>query len=476
VLKKNLWNKKINESILKEDQSDFRMIMQFKNNNLRAVRAVSAFMFLALTPSAVSPSAQFISDSVSPPDGSIASDTRSSADPFIAHAGDSSIPFPILLSWKLQGNYTSPSYDIYLSERRRFDSTDIIAHDLSETRLPVWNLKIDTRYYWWIAIKSNKSVVRITRRFSFTTAAQWPRMIYLDGTTNVRDIGGRINGEGRRVRQGLYYRSAEFNQNYNITQLGISQVIALGMACEIDLRNNGENPQAVLPPSIRYFRPVSDIGGLVAYQYGLQNYGNQYRDVFKILAKSENYPVICHCMAGADRAGTVAALIEALIGYTEKQMAEDYQWTSLSVNGIRDSTSYDWRSTMAEIKSYDTVHGTVQKGAWNYLLAKGVTAEELSAIRHIMLYPHKGHFNGRIDSMNKNRLDQPAVHAVRYVFMGSDYVNFPYDMNTMAVFSLSGKKIFEFDRMEKTGNLKVPFPGSFRGIGIVRFSKKRGRG
>jgi hypothetical protein len=451
------------------------MLTQFQRKKIPAGFCFSVFLFLLLILFQKEPAAQIIADAVFPPNGFIAPDTRTSADPFIAHNGDMSIPFPIQLSWKLRGNYATPAYDVYLSEKWRFDSTDIIAHGIAGNTFPVWNLKLDTRYYWQIVIKSNNRVVRKTRRFSFTTAALWPRMIYLDGTTNVRDIGGRINGEGRIIRQGLYYRSAEFNQNYIITQLGISQVMALGMACEIDLRNDGENPQAVLPPSIRYFRPASDIGGLVAYQYGLRNYGDQYRDVFKMLAKRENYPVICHCMAGADRAGTVAALLEALIGCTEKQMAEDYQWTSLSVNGIRDSTNSEWRGTIAEIKSYDTLQGTVQTGAWNYLRAKGVTSEELSAIRQIMLGRRVENINGVVQTTNKKWLAQPAGGTVRCIFSDAGAIILPHGMEKLVAYSLAGRKLWEFNRMGKTGDLNVRLPGSLSGMGIIHFVSRRDR-
>jgi hypothetical protein len=450
------------------------MFLQFPKNKISAVFFIPVFLILILFTH--KPAAQIAADTVSPPNGSITPDTRTAADPFIVHAGDSSIPNPVRLTWKLQGRYVSPRYDVYVSENRRFNATDLIAHDLTETTLPVWNLELDTRYYWQIAIKSNNHVVRKTRRFSFTTAALWPRMIYLDGTTNVRDIGGRINSEGRIIRQGLYYRSAEFNQNHIITPLGISQIQALGMACEIDLRNDGENPQAVLPDPIRYFRPASDIGGLVAYQYGLQNYGDQYRDVFKVLAKRESYPVICHCRAGADRAGTVSALLEALIGCSERQMAEDYQWTSLSVYGIRDSTSSEWRTTIAEIKSYDTIHGTVKVGAWNYLVAHGVLPGELSTIRHIMLGQRVENYNDEIQPvMKKKSADLAAAGAVRYVFTDAGAINLPHGIEKLVAYSLAGRNLWEFNRMEKTGDLNVRLPGSLSGIGIIRFVNKRDR-
>lgn len=109
------------------------MVIQFQKNKIQAVFSLTAFFFLFFSPLTDEPVAQFFSDTVSPPDGSINPDTRTSADPFVAHAGDSSIPRPIKLAWKLRGSYRDPSYDVYLSEQRRFHSTDIFAHDITET-------------------------------------------------------------------------------------------------------------------------------------------------------------------------------------------------------------------------------------------------------------------------------------------------------------------------------------------------------
>jgi hypothetical protein len=411
-------------------------------------------------------------DSVIPPDGSIAPDTRPSSDPFVIHAGDMSIPNPVRLSWKLHPRDTAPSYDVYLSEDSIFDSTDLLANDIQDSALSVWNLKLGTKYLWKIVLKSTKTRVRITRVFSFHTAPFWPRMIYIDGTTNVRDIGGQRTLKGQMVRQGLFYRSAEFNQNHIISPLGISQILDLGIRCEIDLRQDIENPQAVLPPSIHYFRPQSDVGGLYPYQYGLQNYRDQYRDVFKEIAKPANFPIISHCRAGADREGTLAALLEALLECSETHMALDYQWTSLSVYGIRDSTSDSWRGTISEIKSYDTISHTVQTGAWNYLLSIGVTANELAGIRKIMLDTTDIQIP---DTQTENHPQLPFTIGInttkKYLsFFSTRTATIRRDVNRVEMISLTGRKIWEFRRENITGEHTINLPW-YAGIAVLRFSK-----
>jgi protein-tyrosine phosphatase len=211
-------------------------------------------------------------------------------------------------------------------------------------------------------------------------------MIRIEGTTNVRDIGGLMTLDGRKVRQGMYYRSAEFNQNHVITPTGIQRILDLGMAFEIDLRSDFENPMAALPSSVRYFRPANPTGIMSPYLYGLQNNSDQYRDVFKELARPENYPCIVHCRAGADRTGTVTALLEALLGCSYEQIARDFQWTSLSVYGVRDTTWQEWKDMIGDIRRRSG-DSTLFSGTINYLLSIGVTPEECAAIRSILLEP-----------------------------------------------------------------------------------------
>ena len=60
----------------------------------------------------------------------------------------------------------------------------------------VTNLLIDEEYRWYVRIGEERSEAR-----SFHTDAQAPRMLFVDGISNVRDFGGFAAGDGKRVRQ-----------------------------------------------------------------------------------------------------------------------------------------------------------------------------------------------------------------------------------------------------------------------------------
>jgi hypothetical protein len=137
---------------------------------------------------------------------------------------------------------------------------------------------------------------------------------------------------------------------------------------------------------VRYVNPKSDSGyGITQYSEGLISVPELYARVFHEIADSRNYPMSCHCRVGADRAGTVAAMVEAIAGCSEEQMGQDYRWTSLSVNDIRDTTMDQWKRTVSYLKSFDAHDANITVGTCNYLLRQGLTIGELSSIRKIFV-------------------------------------------------------------------------------------------
>ncbi len=322
---------------------------------------------------------------VSPLNDSTTPDTRPTSDPLIAHVLDSSIPAPTLFYWNTADS-GKLIYDFVLSEDTIFTTNEVLFSGISDTQCAVWNLKINTKYFWAVFGKDSSNIVAASAVSTFKTPDLWPRMLYIDGTKNVRDIGGLKTIEGNLVGQGLFIRSAELNKTQAITQKGLEQLYRLGIASVIDLRDSLDNPQLVISWLQRYIRPVNDDGsGMEPYLYGLKNTTVSIRTVFKELAIAQNYPVFLHCRIGADRTGTIAALLEAILGCSEQQMGLDYMWTSLSLTGSRDTTYSQWTNMIAYLKSFDKETYTIQRGSWNYLQSIGVSVKELIAIRTIFI-------------------------------------------------------------------------------------------
>jgi protein-tyrosine phosphatase len=409
-----------------------------------------------------------IIDLLVPADGSTTPDTRPASDPFINHVQDSSIPLPTQFVWSVQGNSRPFTYEIFISEDSIFDTTDIIASDLADTALPVWNLKINTAYLWKIRARDSLNSIVNSAVFSFKTPDVWPRMIYIDGTMNVRDIGGWPNKDGKTIRQGIFYRSAAFDGDYPVTPLGLSQLFSLGIVCEIDLRRSDENPQIVMPWLLHYVRPMTGSGdGVGKYLDGLQNTQGPVRDIFRAMADTQNYPMVLHCHVGADRTGTIAALVEALLGCSEQQMGLDFIWTSLSLNARHDTTSTDWHDVISYLKSFDTQDSTVQAGAWYYLQTVGVSVAELMAIRKFFLNDDRQPY----PELSVDYRIIPGRHArcspvCRFVAPSTQHaIVVKKGVRRVQLYTLSGKKIGEYSRAcaEASGKIKTPLmaPGAY---------------
>ena len=106
--------------------------------------------------------------------------------------------------------------------------------------------------------------------------------------------------------------------------------------------------------------------------------------MFSTLADESRYPVYMHCTGGADRTGTVSFLINALCGVDEATLIKDYEITSFSVYGERNSktTEYDFAKFLAQLKTYDG--DILSEKTENYMKAIGVTDTEIYNIRAIM--------------------------------------------------------------------------------------------
>ena len=84
------------------------------------------------------------------------------------------------------------------------------ADDGFRYQLELNNLKVATVYYWKVRIGDSESAVA-----TFSTEDRAPRLLRFYSIGNVRDLGGYIGLDGRRVRQGLLIRSAGLNGNAN---------------------------------------------------------------------------------------------------------------------------------------------------------------------------------------------------------------------------------------------------------------------
>lgn len=297
-------------------------------------------------------------------------------------SGDRSMPKPVCCAWNnISTGSESTVYDLFISTDSSFEDP-LVFKDLPEPRRDVINLHIGTRYFWKVIARDGDAELAVSPVWEFTTHASTPRCLHVPGITNVRDIGGWSLSGNRRIRQGMMYRSSEMNGHVDITDEGRQVLIEeLGIRTDIDLRGISEQPRAVLDQSrVKWINiPISP------YSHIVEDGGPEgYRQIFGVFADQSAYPILFHCWGGCDRAGTVAFLLNALLGLDFNSLIRDYELSSLSIWEERDHLSDRFQSLLSALLPFADGKDDVGKQAESYLRSIGVTAEEIASIRSLL--------------------------------------------------------------------------------------------
>nr|DAG72128.1 MAG TPA: tyrosine phosphatase family protein [Caudoviricetes sp.] len=218
------------------------------------------------------------------------------------------------------------------------------------------------------------------------------RMIYTPSVWNVRDLGGWAC-TGGSVKYGKIFRGGHFGSITDADKVMI--VDWLGVATDIDLRNNGETGGITASPlggSVEYFHQSLDF-----YANAVSTSAASARTVAvlkKVMAcVAANRPCYFHCMSGADRTGTIAYLLLSLLGVSQSDKDKEYELTAFSdeADGKRfRSSNYNvtngngWYPLIKYFRDTYTGENDNEKVvAW--AVASGITAAEINAFRAAMI-------------------------------------------------------------------------------------------
>lgn len=192
-------------------------------------------------------------------------------------------------------------------------------------------------------------------------------------TSNMRDLGG-WSCDGGKVKYGLLYRSGELNaqdEDLFINELGINT--------ECDLTADGT---PAFPGKMRY------IGHTSYAMYSLANTGawqTNLRGIFEAVQYGD--PVVFHCSMGADRTGTLACILEGLLGVSRSDIDKDYELTSFYAerarNGNYQGGTTDWAHLIAQIEALSG--STFRDKCVTFVRGLGFTVAEINEYRHAMI-------------------------------------------------------------------------------------------
>lgn len=218
------------------------------------------------------------------------------------------------------------------------------------------------------------------------------RMIYTPSVWNVRDLGGWAC-TGGRVKYGKIFRGGNFG---SISAADKATIVDwLGVATDIDLRNNSETGSITASPlggSVEYYHQPLDF-----YANAVSTSAASARTVAvlkKVMAcVAANKPCYFHCMSGSDRTGTIAYLLLSLLGVSQSDKDKDYELTAFSdeADGKRfRSTNYNvtngngWYPLIKYFRDTYTGENDNEKVvAW--AVANGITSAEINAFRAAMI-------------------------------------------------------------------------------------------
>ena len=285
---------------------------------------------------------------------------------------DHTAPAPVLFQWKTDRSCSM----FFLSENEDFSNAQKIS--VGECSICLQNLKVAQTYYW----KVNDSETGI-----FRTSDAAPRWIYAEGLTNIRDQGGWKTVDGKRIRQGLIYRGSEMEwQSYRdrdpsrephvaITAAGLETMRQLSIRTDLDLRISAFGNLQASPlgtdVDLRII-PISPYDELFQ-----DTYKPAVKEIFTLFANPDAYPIYYHCWGGADRTGTLAYLLNGLLGVPEEDLLLDYELTSLGYFGPR-SRDLDYFVRFEEALRACDPSGTAQTRSRQFLLSCDVDQETLS--------------------------------------------------------------------------------------------------
>ncbi len=272
--------------------------------------------------------------------------------------------------------------ELLVSESSDFSYPVVYNLAEDETSVDVYNLKTGVKYYFrFILSVSNGTKTSIDGSF---TTAEGPRMMNVEGVKNMRDFGGGRTVDGRKIRQGILFRSTELDgavvEDYAITPDGVNAMLTvLGIKTDFDLRYAADNPNNINPLG----------AGVEHNYYSMPMYSEVFkqsnketvRKVFSDLSKSGKYPVVLHCTHGMDRTGTVCYLLGAVLGVGEEDLMRDYQLSAFTHGEMWGMAQMN--EFIGMLKSYEG--STLKEKAENYLLSVGVTQAEISNLRAIYL-------------------------------------------------------------------------------------------
>ena len=276
----------------------------------------------------------------------------------------------------------------------------------SSNVLTFHNALLDTKYFYRAATSEADLASAAVK--NITSTAQAPRVVYVPDVLNFRDIGGWESSlvPGAKIKQGLYFRCAQLDaaQGSTTSKLdsagkGLAALKELGIKCDIDMRDIGNQPNRGAGPSKAntadwpftfVSAAVPSSSESIRWEGGTfrdgTNIAEQYVKIFNAIANCDKEPALLHCTYGADRTGIATFFLEALLGMSEEDMTKDYLWTQFTQGRnvkILPSEGAEFPQWISKTEACEGA--TFADKMENHLISFGIEKAKLEHIREIFV-------------------------------------------------------------------------------------------
>ncbi len=214
------------------------------------------------------------------------------------------------------------SVSVYLSNESTLAKGDKVEYTLSDEGV-IYNMIPGQTYYWELDSDSNV--------YGYVKASGNRRILDTAEVGNTRDLGGlHVDTDGNgtvdgTLKYGILFRGEKIGTSSN----GKSILESLGINEEVDLRASSERASNEL--ALGGFKQREIKHYQIDPEHYLSNY-NTIRSTIKEVMQDvvDDNKIFFHCRIGADRTGTLAYILEGLLGVVDEDRLQDYELTVFS--------------------------------------------------------------------------------------------------------------------------------------------------
>ena len=305
--------------------------------------------------------------------------------------GDIPVPYTVKWNYNESAMRTTVAVDtraigtVNAYTLRTYDATGL-------NKFPIYNLLPNKTYYYKVThVLSDGSLVE-AKSGNFTTSSETWRLLYIDGTQNVRDLGGWTGLNGKKVKYGKIIRGAALSDSslpeLLLTGKGRRSLGELAIQAELNL--GATDTETSIAANCVYKKI-----GYTNYAIAItgETYRAQFKEVLEWIVEqlTASKPIYMHCQGGCDRTGTLSFQLLGLLGVSESDLAKEYELSSFSNIGfgrLRTTTkavnTYDYVGMVEALKAYSGT--TVADKFYDFATTGcGISEATITNFRNLML-------------------------------------------------------------------------------------------